>query len=309
MQSRDYGEHPQVQHKGEDDTLVRQRDGRINDHMAPSKTFHQKPAREKVEESTENAVQEAQEEVRVSKRHWYQSIHWGYVLLVVYAIQLSLFAILAVWVHFHPVDSIDIAITREFQENQSPWLNYSMIAVSYLGAHAIIFGVLVLVTALIFMIVRLYLEAITIIVVTGTAGLLNELIKLLVARPRPSASLVDVITKAAGASFPSGHVMTYVAFFGLLFSFGIILFRGNRWWRIALLIVSALFVVLVGPSRIYLGDHWASDVLGGYLFGGAWLGICLWIYLKLKQRGIMDPKRGRARQPQPDLQLARHADR
>jgi membrane-associated phospholipid phosphatase len=46
----------------------------------------------------------------------------------------------------------------------------------------------------------------------------------------------------------------------------------------------------VGPSRIYLGDHWASDVLGSYLIGGALLGVTLWIYLKLKERGVLSKK-------------------
>ena len=78
-------------------------------------------------------------------------------------------------------------------------------------------------------------------------------------------------------------------------SSGIILFQGVRWWRIVLLVVSALFVALIGPSRIYLGDHWASDVLGSYLIGGVLLGIALWIYLKLKERGILETERARTR--------------
>ena len=126
--------------------------------------------------------------------------------------------------------------------------------------------------------------------VSAVSSILNWLIKYLVARPRPTASLVDVIQHAGGSSFPSGHVMSYVAFWGLLFSFGIILFKGNHWWRSALLIVSGLFVVLVGPSRIYLGDHWASDVLGAYLIGGLLLGGSLWIYLYLKERDVLAPR-------------------
>jgi undecaprenyl-diphosphatase len=73
----------------------------------------------------------------------------------------------------------------------------------------------------------------------------------------------------------------------------VILFTGWRWWRILLLVVSASFVVLVGPSRIYLGDHWASDVLGSYLIGGVLLGMTLWIYLYLKREGVLQTERAR----------------
>jgi undecaprenyl-diphosphatase len=93
------------------------------------------------------------------------------------------------------------------------------------------------------------------------------------------------------ASESSEHVMAFLAFWGLLFCFGIILFQGKRWWRILLLVVSAALIVLVGPSRIYLGDHWASDVLGSYLIGGVLLGVTLWLYLNLKARGVLGLRR------------------
>jgi membrane-associated phospholipid phosphatase len=192
-------------------------------------------------------------------------------------------------VHVHPIISIDVAITHEFQEDQDPWLNTLMIAVSYLGFHTFIFSALIGLTAVAFWIVRLRLEAALIVALSAVSELANLGIKVLVNRPRPTAKLVDIIVHASGQSFPSGHVMSYVAFFGLLFSLGLILFKRDRWWHYALLIIPAFFVILVGPSRIYLGDHWASDVLGGYLFGGLLLGIALWVYLKLKQRGVLAP--------------------
>jgi len=102
--------------------------------------------------------------------------------------------------------------------------------------------------------------------------------------------LVEIIQASGGNSFPSGHVMSYVAFFGLLFSFGLILFQGKYWWRIAVLIISVLLIVLVGPSRIYLGDHWASDVLGAYLLSGILLGVALWMYLYLRGRNVLAPR-------------------
>ena len=247
--------------------------------------------KEKIEEETEGAVKEARQEVVEARRPWYQVVKWGRILIVAYAVQFVLFGLLAWWVFYHPVIAIDVTITREFQENQSPWLLSSMVAVSYIGNTSLLSLGLIILTIVLLWIVDLRLEAVMVAAVSAVSSILNWLIKYLVARPRPTASLVDVIQHAGGSSFPSGHVMSYVAFWGLLFSFGIILFKGNYWWRSALLIVSGLFVVLVGPSRIYLGDHWASDVLGAYLIGGLLLGVSLWIYLYLKERGVLAPRR------------------
>ncbi len=82
--------------------------------------------------------------------------------------------------------------------------------------------------------------------------------------------------------------MAYIADWGLLFSFGVLLVKGKHWWRSALLTTSVAFVVLIGPSRVYLGDHWASDVLGAYLIGEALLGLAVAIYLPLKERGVLE---------------------
>src|SRR5207244_432908 len=154
---------------------------------------------------------------------------------------------------------------------------------------------LIVLAAILLWILYLRLEALMVIAVSAISAILYSLIKLIVARPRPSASLVEIIQASSGSSFPSGHVMSYVAFWGLLFSFAVILFKGKHWWRTALLIISALFVVLVGPSRIYLGDHWASDVLGAYLLGFIWLAMSLWLYLYVKGRGVLAPNGKRTR--------------
>jgi membrane-associated phospholipid phosphatase len=253
------------------------------------------PLGERIEEDVEHIVEEAQEEVAAARKPWYQTRKWGFILLTIDAILLALFAFLAIWIAYHPVLAIDVTITRDFQANQSPWLRDTMLAVSYIGNEMALSAALVVLAAILFWILDLRLEAILIVVVSATSAILYSLIKLIVARPRPSASLVEIIQAASGNSFPSGHVMSYVAFWGLLFSFGIILFKGKHWWRTALLIISGLFVVLVGPSRIYLGDHWASDVLGAYLLGFIWLAMSLWLYLYLRGRGVLAPRGKRAR--------------
>jgi len=76
---------------------------------------------------------------------------------------------------------------------------------------------------------------------------------------------------------------------------GAMLFQGRHWWRTTLLVTSAAFVVLIGPSRIYLGDHWASDVIGAYLIGGVLWGLAVGLYLPLKERGVLQTPRALAR--------------
>jgi membrane-associated phospholipid phosphatase len=214
--------------------------------------------------------------------------------LKLYALQLMLFGLLAVFVHVHPILPLDVAITRSFQQNQAPWLRITMLAISYPG-DSLLLPALVLLTAVCFWLVGLRLEAVLVAGLSTISLLLNLLLKVQVSRPRPTANLVRIVEAAAGYSFPSGHVMAYIAYWGLLFSFGVILFEGRHWWRSALLTTSAALVVLIGLSRVYLGDHWASDVLGAYLIGGVVLGLAVGMYLPLKERGVLETSQARAR--------------
>jgi membrane-associated phospholipid phosphatase len=215
-------------------------------------------------------------------------------LLLGDALQLLLFGLLAVSIHIHPLLPLDVMITRSFQENQALWLRISMLVISYPGS-SFVLPALVLLTVVIFWSLGDRLEAVFVAGLSACSLLLNLLLKLLIHRSRPSSGLVHIIVTSVGYSFPSGHVMAYVAYFGLLFAFGVLLFRGRRWWRIALLIVSAAFVVLIGPSRVYLGDHWASDVIGAYLIGGVLWGLAVGLYLPLKERTVLETRRSRAR--------------
>ena len=248
-----------------------------------------------IEADAENVFEEAHEELVAVRRPWYQTRRWGGMLLLVYIVLIILFGILAWGVYVHPVLAPDVTITRVFQENRSPWLRTSMVVVSAIGDMQLLSAGLIVLATIVFWLMDLRLEAMVIVAVSVTSGVLDALIKSLVARPRPTAHLVDILSSATGNSFPSGHVMSYVAFWGLLFSFGVILFKGHSWWRITLMIVSGLLVVLVGPSRVYLGDHWSSDVLGAYMLGGVCLGIWLWIYLYLKGKGVLAPRPRRTR--------------
>jgi membrane-associated phospholipid phosphatase len=116
------------------------------------------------------------------------------------------------------------------------------------------------------------------------AAALSVWLKSVWLRPRPSAELVRVVGSPVGTSFPSGHTLFYVGFFGFLcywcYAF---LERGRT--RTALLWTTGLLLVLIGPSRVYLGHHWASDVLAAYAAGLVYLLGLIAAYRLLKQRG------------------------
>src|SRR5260370_21577227 len=137
---------------------------------------NQQSFRDQIKEGTEATVEEARQEVAAARRPWYQSVRWGYILLIVYAILLVLFALLAWWVSIHPVLAIDVTITHDFQENQSPWLRATMIAVSYIGNVAVLSIGLVALAAVLLWILNLRFESIIVAVASSTSALLNLLI-------------------------------------------------------------------------------------------------------------------------------------
>jgi undecaprenyl-diphosphatase len=118
------------------------------------------------------------------------------------------------------------------------------------------------------------------------AILLYDLVKSLVARARPPARL-DVGYTFSGFSFPSGHATESLAVWGMLAILASAVLRRRRYMPFLLAIV---VVSLVGASRIYLGAHWLSDVLGGYALGGLWLSLLMAVMLARAQPPSDDQK-------------------
>jgi membrane-associated phospholipid phosphatase len=130
---------------------------------------------------------------------------------------------------------------------------------------------------------RLRLEAVLAVVSSLLAGGAGSVIKQVVGRIRPLASEIHVAGHVHGFSFPSGHVVQYTTLFGFTFYVVFVTWRGGILRNLVLAFL-ALLVVLVGPSRVYLGQHWPSDVLGAYLFSGVWVAATIEAHLFLKPR-------------------------
>jgi undecaprenyl-diphosphatase len=194
---------------------------------------------------------------------------------------LILFALLAFLASTTAYFPIDLAITRLVQSFDSTWVEALMRAVSWPGYAPQVIPIVICISALLFALGLGREAALSALVGVGALAL-NSLTKTIIERPRPSSEVVLVFRELLGFSFPSGHVMFYTAFFGFLWFLAYRLLRPS-WKRTFLLCLLGGLVALVGLSRIYLGSHWASDVLGGYLLGGLVLACVVLIYLRGKQ--------------------------
>ena len=109
------------------------------------------------------------------------------------------------------------------------------------------------------------------------ARVLSEVVKQLVDRPRPSASVVDVTYQLGGPSFPSGHVLGATLFYGFLI-YCAELSIPNKPVRRLVQGYLAIVIVLMGYARVELGAHWPTDVLGGYAIGLLVLSAVVWLH-------------------------------
>lgn len=104
--------------------------------------------------------------------------------------------------------------------------------------------------------------------------ILNNLIKIIIRRPRPSQTIPFSYEKSY--SFPSGHSMMSMIFYGLIIYY---IFKTikNRKFKVFLSSILSIIIIFIGISRIYLGVHYVTDVLGGFIFGI----IYLYLFIKL----------------------------
>lgn len=161
-----------------------------------------------------------------------------------------------------------------------PWLEEMVRDWSALGGMA----VLALVTAsatLYLLFTRRYASAALLVIAVGGSALLSVALKAGFDRPRPD--LVPHAAEVYRASFPSGHAMVGATTYLTL---GVLSARLQRYRRTALLIIAlaVLISVLVGVSRVYLGVHYPSDVLAGWIAGAVWAQLCAlaawWLHLR-----------------------------
>jgi undecaprenyl-diphosphatase len=197
---------------------------------------------------------------------------------------------LSVAAHFFSVFPFDLKITRELREEQNPVVSQTLQWVSVLG-ETWIEAVLVGTVIAICLVRRRWPEAVFVLA-TVSSVILTSVLKVLVGRPRPPSFLGDpndLFWSVDQFSFPSGHVLFYIVFFGFIALLAWSHLTGYVRWLI--MVICGLLIVLIGPSRVYLGAHWASDVIGSYVIGVLWLLMIILPYLRSGLSPVMQMKR------------------
>jgi undecaprenyl-diphosphatase len=187
---------------------------------------------------------------------------WAWVIVLAAAAGLSVAA------GRYDYFAADLALAQPLQAVKAGWFRFLMLGTSYFSG-GWQFGLIVLLTGVLLW-KRVGIVHVAVVLAAGVLSYGNDLMKLIIGRPRPAAELVASSYIFNGLSFPSGHTFSSSMLLGTLVIFALL--SGIRWWLKALAISTVTgLLLLVGVSRVYLGAHWPSDVLGSYLWAGVLL--------------------------------------
>lgn len=184
------------------------------------------------------------------------------------------FAVIAVLVNLDKVSLFDDNIIDFIQSAESPGLTSLAKVLSLIGSSKLGIGISLLTMALLYFLLKHRLELILFLWVELGSLLLNTQMKLWFQRERPN---FHRLIEEVGYSFPSGHSMAAFSLYGVIayLLWRHLPFRNQR----VLLVIVAVFMTLgIGWSRIYLGVHYPSDVIGGYAASGAWLMLSIGLF-------------------------------
>jgi len=170
-----------------------------------------------------------------------------------------------------PLTSADAQLSTWLHARGSPFLTRAMLVITSLGATVTV-TLISLVLGFYFLWRRRFFWLAALVSSVLGGALLNRLLKYVFQRPRPHFD--DSILKLTSYSFPSGHTMMATVLYGVLAAY-LLSKTENLGMRLMVILSASMLIALVGFSRIYLGAHYLSDVLGAMAEGLAWLSVCL----------------------------------
>lgn len=164
----------------------------------------------------------------------------------------------------------DLRIIHGMQSFINPSLTWIMKTFTFMGSGKAVISLLFLMVLLMMWRRKTWEAAFLVMTVAGGA-LLNKILKWIFQRQRPT---LHRLIEETGFSFPSGHAMNAMIFYGILGYLLLMFLRSTRRKWLNTMAVSFL-IIFIGISRVYLGVHYPSDVLAGFAAGASWLTICI----------------------------------
>lgn len=180
---------------------------------------------------------------------------------------VAIFAIIANGVHAGVTQGLDENVLRWLAARRTPVLNQVMLEITTLGTTAVITVVVLTASAFLWH-ARDRWAVYVLLLGTATGMVLNGALKHYFERPRPS--VVQWATTVHTTSFPSGHAMTSLIAYGAI-ALMLARLRPTPRLKRTTWLLTALLILIIGVSRMYLGVHYPSDVIAGYIAGLAWL--------------------------------------
>ena len=175
-------------------------------------------------------------------------------------------------IHHDPLTRFDLTVASRLHQRGTATGYGIFNTISLTGSPAVM-GTLALVVALVLAVRRYWIFLTGWIAAFAGAGVLGWVLKRAIARPRPSYSAIFL--HGESFSFPSGHAMGSLVGLGMLAYLIVTLWAPSRRIQIAIIVLAAGWSVAIGFSRLYLGVHYFSDVIGGYAAGVVWLSVCI----------------------------------
>ena len=199
------------------------------------------------------------------------------ILLIIF---IGSFSLIAYLVEMDKLVHFDHHIITYVQSFETEVLTNSMKFFSFIGATVPVIVISIVSAFFLYHVLHHRRELILFIIAMVGSTLLNLLLKYIFQRTRPE---INQIVFEEGFSFPSGHSMAAFSLYGIL---TFLLWRHikTRTGRGLLLIVNSFMIIMIGLSRIYLGVHYPSDVIGAYAASGFWLFTVIWFYQWLQER-------------------------
>lgn len=208
-------------------------------------------------------------------------------LLVLLAVMLGMLADAAA--EGDGLTAVDRPVWSWLVGHRSPALTAVATVASGVGGTAVMGALAVLAAAILAFRLHRRDDAILVLAVTAGAGMLVILAKPIIGRVRPPEPY-RLVTET-NQSFPSGHAVASAAVLGVL---AVVLYRhrDSPGWRVAVVAAALLGAAAIGVSRLYLGVHWPTDIVGGWLSGGGWLLCCLTVRTLLRRPAPASALRG-----------------